>query len=247
MKYSITIFLFTLCILFTGCEPSGYQNDDLAAFTLIQYECPYESSYFSYSEIVEQDDYGRTLFKFWGGSDLAYESDTGFLYIYAIIQKDTDEWVWFYDTDCYMMQPSWEDFTESRLIELKNRNHWNTEINIAQADRVKRVPKNQQHISVSYSIRDIENVVSSIRTSDEYYDYIPISNDQNGQTLFFFRTYTRDEQGATGNYSAYAIIMQADGSYSENSIVKFDDFYNHTEQLKELKANNRWEISQSDE
>lgn len=237
---AFSLSLLTICFCICSCEQMGYQGDDLAAYTLVQYQCPTQSSGFSYSEIVEQDAYGRTLFKFWGYSDLAYESDTGSLYIYAIIQKDTDEFVWFYDIDCYMMRPSLEAFTEERLDELKNRNDWNKEIDLSRANKVKRVPENKRHISVSYSIDSIKNLASSFCESNEYYNYLPICNDQNGKTLYFFRTYKRDAEFNTVDFTAYAVIMNADGSYSDSSIVKLDKFYDHAEELIALREATGW-------
>ena len=247
MKRILPFFLAILCTLLVGCEPMGYKGDDLAAYTLVQYQCPTQSSGFSYSEIVEQDEYGRTLFKFWGGSDLAYESDKGTLYIYAILQKDTDDFVWFYDLVCYMMNPSWEAFTEERLNELKDRNDWNRELDLSQAIQVKRVPENDRHIGVSHSISAITDIASNICESDEFYNYLPICNDQNGKTLYFIRTYKRDQNGYAADFSSYAVILNADSTYSDSSIVKLDDFYDHAEELMALRAATGWESIREDD
>lgn len=247
MKRILPFFLAILCTLLVGCEQMGYKGDDLAAYTLVQYQCPTQSSGFSYSEIVEQDEYGRTLFKFWGASDIAYESDTGTLYIYAILQQDTDEFVWFYDIDCYMMNPSWEAFTEERLSELKDRNDWNRELDLSQAIKVKRVPENDRFVVVSYSISAITDIASNICESDGYYDYLPVCNDQNGKTLYFVRTYKRDQDGYSTDYSAYAVILNADNTYSASSIVKLEDFYDHAEELMALRAATGWESITEDD
>ena len=244
MKKIIIIFLSLLVVLFASCEPNGYNGTDFSAYTLMQAQCPYTNSCFWYSESIEQDAYGRRLFKFWGGSNLAYESENATLYIYAILQKETDEWVWFYETDCYMMKPSLEAFTTEAVDELKARNDWNTEPDISKASKVNRVSKNNRHIPLSYSRDSIKNLISTICEPGANANYLAICNDKNGQTLVFIRTYTRNEEWETENYTAYAAILKADGTYSDDSLIEMDDFYNHTECLKILKARNQWTLSQ---
>ena len=109
------------------------------------------------------------------------------------------------------------------------------------------MPENDIYIGVSYSISAITDIASNICESDGYYDYLPICNDQNGKTLYFIRTYKRDQNGYAADFSSYAVILNADNTYSDSSIVKLDDFYDHAEELKALRAATGWESITEDD
>ena len=58
------VFLLLIAFCICSCESMGYTGRDYAVNTLIEYECPHDSSYSSASERVETDEYGRVLFKY---------------------------------------------------------------------------------------------------------------------------------------------------------------------------------------
>lgn len=72
-------------------------------------------------EVVETDDYGRTLFLYSAPSVISDKVET----VAVICQKNTKEGVFFYTGDCF-------DFTEKSVDDfsrLKERNDWNMPLN----------------------------------------------------------------------------------------------------------------------
>lgn len=234
---TLLVSLLMIALHICSCEPNGYTGDDQAALTLIRYECPYTSSYFGFSERVETDAYGRVLFKYWSSHDLFFEN--GMMYIYAIIQKEDSENIWHYGSDSYALAPSWEAFTEDKLIELKGKNDWGQALNLDTANKVAIIKK---YPDMTYSITHIKNMITPLCNDGEDFKYSVMSVDKAGQVLVLFRIFTRHEgQSEFHNVTSYVAIIQKDGSYSEKSIVQLDDFYSHNEEIKMLKEAYGWE------
>ena len=235
------IIIFVMIIQLCSCEPYGYTGDDCPVSTLVQYDCPITNTYWGYSERVEVDEYGRVLFKYWGGNDMFREGD---MCIYGIIQKYNEEYVWYYESDSYILGYSWESFTDKKLNDFKVKNDWGKELNLDKTVQVQSVVENKRVVEFG-STPWLKDLYESMTKDGEKYVYLPISSDENGQWLFLFRIFTQEYE--SGSYklidiTSYAIIVQPDGTYSENSIVKLDDFYNPQDQIKALKAAHNWKV-----
>lgn len=237
--YKISMIILSLTIVFltfSGCEPNGYVGDDHAVLTLIHSECPYTTNHFGYSERVETDEHGRILFKYWSGHDLFFES--GAVCIYAIIQKEDSDYIWYYGSDSYAMAPSWEAFTEERLDVLKSKNNWGKEMNTESADQVTILKHSPDR---DYSIEHIKNVIEPMCKPEEEFKYSVMAVDEAGQVLVLFRLFTpNDDRSELTDIASYAAVIQSNGSCSEKSIIQIADIYNLNHELEMLKEAHGW-------
>ena len=233
---SFGIFLLGLLLIalyICGCESMGYTGSDYAANTLIQYECPHDSSYSSASERVETDEYGRVLFKYWGGHGLYFDGSPD---IYAIIQKEDSKNIWHYGSDSYVLIPPGEALIEEKLDTLKEKNDWGKEPDLEKAEKV---PIIKGPLKGTYSRTHIENMITPMCREGEDFKYFTMAVDKNGQVLVLFRIFTWKGDKPT-DITSYAAIIQPDGTYSTESIEQIEDFYSPNETIKKLKEIHGW-------
>ncbi|MBQ7936617.1 MAG: hypothetical protein IJ333_09790 [Clostridia bacterium] len=133
--------------------------------TVIDYQVPFlrTSQHWNEFKLVERDRYGRCLYR--------YSSPTGFPRVfedfsiapaenewypsynvnaYVIVQKYTGNYVYCYDTDCYVYVPSFTA-NDSILEEFKTKNSWNQPMEL---DRTVKLRRNSMSIYTYMSEAD---------------------------------------------------------------------------------------------
>ena len=135
----LLLVLLSMSLVFASCGYYQYNGDYGDLYTVAVCNIFGAKGYFSDGEyvcdpiieIIETDNYGRTLF---------YYSERGpFGCAIVIMQKSDDEYVYYYQDDCYMPYYNVdcayyfdfrEIFSDEDINTLKERNDWNKEINV---------------------------------------------------------------------------------------------------------------------
>lgn len=249
----VTLIQVTILIIITGCTPINYLGRDYDLFGVALSSVPGTGEFRPYINIIEVDTYGRTLFTVQVGSSLYGESNVGGL-VYSICQKSDKNYTYYYDTVCYLPGRSLEEFTEDDIARLKEQNDWNKPLdeNLMSKRELPSKSKQSGYIDFDKINYNVINDIASGLIGDKYDHIIRlVSEDYDGRLLIFIREYEHFQGGTLTeetkivyNFykSSYALILNPDGSYSENSIIELDDFYRHTEKLAELKKAVGWNL-----
>ena len=247
-KIKVLTVLLALSALFTfvSCDfgPEFYvKKGDKAAFALAGYHIPGASSGLNVKvELVEEDSHGRKLYRF------SCLSTTGNLYAdgydeeasenlraYLISQKETKEGVYYMDSVCYMVRLSWDEFTDELLDDLKALNQWGGEMDDADlcfcplTNADKPLYAEVKAAYTAYTGKEIDE-------SRMYISYV--CNDANGKCLAFVREYDKMAREPIGK--AYAFIATPSKVGEEFYVVELNDFYQHNDEIKKMKADAGW-------
>lgn len=211
--------------------------------------------------IIETDDYGRTLFFYseYLSNYMSGEIDYGTAFV--IMQSSDDDYSYYYRDHCYMpyfdLTADWETISAKLPPDyfdaLKEANDWNQELNEARWAKVeisKRKPENRLHPDDAFFDRIIypymvKNGYTGKDRSIAMYA-ICSETDIYGKELFYVYGTTGDptKSGAT-MYGAYdfAIILNADGTFTENGIVEIPTPEDSTAAIRKLKLDTHWNVS----
>lgn len=247
------IMLLTMIILFsfTSCDPAARPVDknteDL--FELVKCNIPTPDFGSVGIEIVEQDEYGRILFRY-SDSDILFDgsrdksSSKTDVKAYFICQKRTEKDIYYLENECYLLSQKWDFFTDDVLADFKDRNHWGREMN---TDVLTRARLNDYPNVVVISDAEIEKITGLKKAKDgeagtgwsaEYVHY-----DSQGRALIFIDIYSRTKSGkylqSAYQYS-YIAISSPSGDFTCDGIVKIDDYHNHKDELVALKEKVGW-------
>ena len=203
-----------------------------------------------YIEIIEKDNYDRTIFLY---QEETSSNDTEPFYYGAvvIIQKADSENVYYYD-DCYLpfYKPSAQVldykqlFTEEQIEDFKTRNNWNEEFRedlFFSSKIVTRPPDG----SLSLKRGDFNNYLQEYfegnggGTKKYVYSYSRFcQTDKNGLELY----YVRGSEAIDGEYKTYdfAFIVNPDKTCPINNIVEIKNIYDTEILLSQLKSNVGW-------
>ena len=202
-------------------------------------------------EIVEEDDYGRILFRY-SDTDTRFtgeKSDTPTaVYGYFICQKRTKTDVYYFDTVCYMLGEDWDFFTEDILDDFKQLNEWNQET--ISKDIIRANPKFTGRYPTNAEIEAITGVTLAVNQQDGYFRSDEYVNcDSRGRALFFVHMYSVEYVDSYPNYTylySYILISTPStpsfpGEFLPSNAVKVEDFQNHRKELIEVKEKAGWE------
>lgn len=185
LRYVFWALLLTILVCLTGCTARDYiyegKHKDLYTVAVCNifgaYGCGWGIHFTAAPniEIIENDDYGRTLFFYdENDGDLVQFFGTAIL----IMQKSEGGYVYYYQDDCYtpyynVDRPTYnhpeysEIFTEEAIAQLKERNDWNKEINIEKCTKSKIVNKKEDS-PLRLKDKDFDNAITPYLTSLGY-------------------------------------------------------------------------------
>ena len=263
MKKTIAfILLLALLMVCTSCHYGAYyyvDSGDKSAFIIASYNIPGASDgYDTQVELIEEDSYGRKLYRFACLSTNEYFYSEGYNYevepsvnlrAYIVSQKETKKGVYFMDSVCYMIRLSWDDFTDEVLDELKTLNHWETELD-TEGLCYRPYPKSKLGGS------EVTPLFSEVKTAYQKYtnknpnsENIKIAyvcNDSSGKCLAFVcevvQSTETDKKGGNRTYAIIATPKDANdkAEYVDYHIVELDDFYEHNDEIAALKKTAGW-------
>ncbi|MEF9990097.1 MAG: hypothetical protein RR716_06260, partial [Christensenellaceae bacterium] len=123
---SMTMIAFAILLLPSCLGLPTYRGGNIALYSLIVDNIPglvTSRPGNATIEILETDQYGRTLFTYRGDAS-RYDGYADTLYIYAICQQVKDKNVYYYEDYFYILADSADSFYSEDINELKKINDW---------------------------------------------------------------------------------------------------------------------------
>ena len=155
------------------------------------------------------------------------------------------KYVYYYQDDCYIpclsteenFEQLWANVDENIIEELKALNDWNKEFDESKCTKAKiskKMPKSELDLQDYQFFRPIKSYVETEENPKndnfqcQYFLYC--NSNSSGKELYYVCT-------RTGYH--YAVIVNADGSFSDSAVVEVDPTTYH-KRIKELKQQNGW-------
>lgn len=255
----IIVFAFAFNVLFNY---TGYKGEYQDMYTVAVNNVFGISGYISNGEalsdpeiqIIETDEFGRTLFFY--SEHTEAEPDFGMAFI--VMQKSENGYVYYYQDKCYIPYfytvSDWSSISEKYdtavLQELKELNDWNREFNEEKCVKLKADnkksegkihPKKHTFNEIIYNYETKNGYAGEDKSFFQYSEYC--ETDAYGRELYFVCGMTMNTAENGENISDcynYAIIFNADGTCSDNGIIRIEDIAESFNSVNELKENNNW-------
>ena len=273
VRFICVIFLSTIALLgITACKPYRYKGDYIELFSVAVnnlfgakgYQVFESYDFHPFIDVLETDDYGRTLFFFTEDAGGFYGVTDGRAFGTAIfiMQKSDDEFVYFYQDDCYIpyrmpkgLTSIPEDYRDDLPLEqiktLKERNDWNREMNLGKCTKAE---ISDQDPSGKLKASECEPIIKEYAKQNGYngddtlFRYeIFCNSDSYGRELYYVYGVGRDVLGegvsptSKTQYYEFAVIFEPDNSCSMESICEVSsDSLDYYEKIIELKKLAHW-------
>lgn len=254
MSKKYTISLNILCIiifmgmpLFAGCGYKGYSGKyaDLYTVAINSVLWNVGNSYGadraidSEIEVIETDNFGRTLFtyreKYYSGANMTFSA-------LIISQYSVDGYVYYYEDYNYLIKqqklniPELERFSDNDIEYLKSVNDWDKEINFEKCIR-KEIVKAKQDIPYGNHIIS-DNIINEFGLSKKQYNlfYNFLTADDSGKFIVY---------GSIINFSEkdiyfVALVKTAEEDIEEIIFLEPVNLYDYREELIKFKKENGW-------
>lgn len=211
--------------------------------------------------IVETDNYGRTLFFYSEYYDSAIDSQIDYGMAFVVMQYSKDGYAYYYADECYIpyydTTSDWNSISkqieDDYFAQLKEANDWNCELNEEKCVKIKVTNKKAngrnhlRHYEFDEIIYPYEVKNGYNGEDDSFHKYsIYCEADSYGRELYYVYGMTMNTLKNGENefgYYVYAIILNADGTCSDNGIVRIPTPEDSFTIIKELKLNNNWNLS----
>lgn len=247
----IIVLLASISTACLGMEPQSYYGPHWELFTQAAFSIAGTDSMGTQIKPLETDEFGRILFevRFSGGSiDRLYIPDIeipSWLFAYAICQKADNEFVYYYEDDCFSIYGTQDEFTDDEQNALKQRNDWNKPINDEKLTSRKIVGRNRDRLRVSADYdnnwrRDMDamkvfklyvTVNENALLGNELLDV-----DKDGRLLFIMWQEYDNDQAAKG----WFMLMPPAASGANSVVSPINDPIHYWRELKEFKLDNDW-------
>ncbi|MBQ8475304.1 MAG: hypothetical protein IJ499_06580 [Clostridia bacterium] len=257
-KKRIVVILTLVMLCFVSCDfhPTaglGTDESDYPLYSIVMVGAVGGESA-GHINRIEEDDYGRVLFEF-GIGNLLNSYFKG-LKGYGICQKIDDEYAYYYDTYWCVFggHNIAEDLSEEDISALKELNDWNNPLNEdAQYAKIKSYKERFDANLFNITDEETDNALTLFgkitgitegemqKTNENIEVRIGRScRDSEGKTLFYVAVGDRYAQDDTVKNELYAVLINADGSATDDSILKIEDPYNCQDELAVFKEENDW-------
>lgn len=262
IKYIIlSLLLISMLLTFTACY--RYNGDHKDLYTVAVFNVFGADGYCSNGEaiwnpnieIIEKDNYGRTLFYY---NERSYSP---FGHAIVIMQQSNEEYVYYYQDDCYTpyynadfssLSDYRDIFSEEDIATLKERNDWNKEINLELCTKSPIIDRKEYATGVKE--KDFEKAIKEYAVTvgykgdDTIYRYsIYCNSDVYGRELYYVYGVGRDVYGegvspsSTDQEFEFAMIINPDKTCPIDNIYEISNVSeNHWEIIKSLKQTAGW-------
>lgn len=279
-KSIILCLLMSVClILGCGCRPYTYEGENVELYTVAVNSIFGCNGYIPDGEIVhnpkikiiEKDDYGRVLFyyceeiHFHDKEHSLLECESGkdycrISYACLIMQTVRDNYVYYYEDDCFdvYLIEKWTteglptDLDEKDFSDLKERNDWGKELNEEKCIKKPVVKRNKPSLRPRKA--DYNEIIAAyIKTTDykgQDYPYrfnLYSTSDSYGRELYYAWGVGFDALGegvspsSVREYFNFAIIFNPDGTYNkEICVTEIRDMIYFKDELIAFKELNHW-------
>lgn len=273
----LLLCLLSVLFTFTSCVYRGYRGDHADLYTVAVNNIFGIGGHTGNGEIIydpainvlETDDYGRTLFFY----NEAYGSGTTYSMAFVIMQKSEGGYAYYYQDDCY--SPFFDDsdhfyhgnqgsedyilaqeMSPDDIAALKERNDWNQPFDADKCTKIKiDTKKSEGNIGVKTWTFDDEIYAYAKKhgyegTDDSACQWFEYCNaDAEGKELYYVYCHRADDDGAGGttySYAVYAVIVHTDDSIFKNieigeyAIVEITNPTDAYDLIRQLKQKNNW-------
>lgn len=267
------LVLCAFCLLgIPACKPYRYKGDYIELFSVATnnlfgakgYRVFEFADFHPFIDVLETDDYGRTLFFFTEDTGKHHGTTEGTTFGTAIfvMQKSDNEFVYFYQDDCYtpyrmpkglryIPENYRDELPEDDIKTLKERNDWNKEINLEKCTKAKisdNDPKGNLKAEKCEPVIKAYAKQNGYKGDDHLYRYDIFCNaDTYGRELYYVKAIGSDALGegvsttSKTQYFEFAVIFTSDNSCSiENVCEVSSDSLDYYEKIMNLKKTANW-------
>ncbi len=237
-----------LCLTFTGCLDGivdmTYSGENPEIFAIAINSILGDNGWMSSTdEIIEEDEYGRTMARY--ESILEGDYNRSF-YSLIICQKVENGYAYFYPDFNFIIKPEGTTFYQSEIDLLKERNDWGKPLDEGKMIKAKIVERKEnvqnKKTGGQKTIFDEGEIFGGLIREDEYFRLLGFGKDKNERPLFTIAVYTPNGNDTSKYSRTYVLILNPDNSVQESYLMRIEDDYNYQEQLKEFKELNDWEL-----
>lgn len=245
LKKSLFIGLVVL-ISVTACHDTNIYRGEEPALHSVALESIIGTYSYEMNKVIrlEEDEYGRVLFAFYGGY---MYSELGGMHVLAVIiaQRIDENKAYFYDSENVQVitidsisrpinsSVVNEYFNASDVDLLKQKNDWGKPIDETKLFSVVVSRKK----SCEVSTQDINRIKDNFEGNPDYGFLQCFGPDRNGNTLVSLLT--RVSSGVDSQLIYLVIINDKKEIISSEAVLQIDDVFNH-DLIKEFKAENDW-------
>lgn len=230
MQKKMLVILMCL-ISIVGCQNKYRKHISLDLAICASYAVPgmycddLKGGAFSY-EIIEEDSYGRILYRFETINCLTEKEET----VYVICQKTVSKYVYFYEDICYLFEENDND----DLMALKERNDWESELNTEKMSRRESMITFDIFIEKDCDLdyfKVLEAGMKKFEVSKEEFDIVSfLDADSEGKGMYLFSV------GEEEKVEKYIAIVST--GYEISYMEAPDEIYAET--FAEFKKENGW-------
>lgn len=249
LKKILRIFTAISCLVIVlaavaGCGYKGYSGQRTDLYTVAVNSILWNNGY-SYQterltdpkiEIIETDEFGRTLFtyyeKYYDGAKLSFSA-------LIISQCSLNGYVYYYEDNNYAIKAQetyskeLQNFTEEEIADLKLLNDWDKAVDLQKCIK-KKISKSKQSIPES-SQNIVEKAVNEFNLAGTNYniyaDYL--TDDVNGNFIVYGSIICFDERDIY-----FAALIKADGESIDWFVP--ENPYSYQTEFKSFKENGDW-------
>lgn len=245
MKKLLSMILLILVTFLTSCGYSGYSGDRSDLFSVATNSVLYLNGYSWETdfecdpciEVIEEDDYGRTMFlyyeKYYKGANISFSA-------LIICQDSNEKEVFFYEDVNFIVKEqavysqNIEKFTDDEIEYLKSVNDWNEEIDYDKCVR-KEISKTKQMLPNEKEIRDLL-IEKFALVEGEYSLFMDYMTDNADASKYIMYGYIRknDKEGI------YFIGIVESGDFIKLNTIVPSNVYDYNAELLEFKKANNW-------
>ena len=273
VRFICVIVLSTVALCgIAACKPYRYKGNHIELFTVATnnlfgakgYQVFESYDFHPFIDILETDDYGRTLFFFTEDSGGFYGVTNGSAFGTAIfiMQKSDDKYVYYYQDDCYIPyrmpkgltsipEEYRDELPKEEIATLKERNDWNSEMDLEKCTKAKisdQDPSGKLTASKCEPIIKAYAKQNGYKGNDTLFRYEIFCNaDSYGRELYYVYGIGCDVLGegvsptSKTQYYEFAVIFTPDNSCSLETICEVSsDSLDYYEKIMELKKTAHW-------
>lgn len=247
-------FSFSGCYLIYGKlgKPAPYTGNETALYTIAAYSILPSDLMGTTIETIEEDAYGRVLYKVECSKDpLFYQcfGEQGPLIAFFICQHIDNQLVYYYEDDCFMVFANAEDFSSVEQIKLKEQNDWNQPLDYNKMFSRGIIPKEKQGYKYTTDQRKIETgdakdaFLKQIHLGEEEYAYLELlDSDKQGRKLLIVVVKKFKSGGVIDVSTIHSYLEMFDTRNPDENVVieEITDPKHIWIQIKAFKQQNQW-------
>lgn len=245
---------FCGCVLIFGRtgKPAPYTGEEIDLYTVAAYSILPSDLMGTQIEIIEEDAYGRVLYKVECSKDplfYQYFGEDGPLIAFFICQHSDEQKVYYYEDDCYMVFAGAEDFSSAEQMQLKEQNDWDLPLDYDKMFSRGIIPKEEQGYKYTTDQRKIETgeakdvFLKQIHLNEEEYAYLELlDSDDQGRNLLVVvvRKYKSGGVIDISSIRSYFEMFDTNNPSEKAVIEEIKDPEHIWIQMKEFKQQNHW-------